>query len=328
MKDKEARRALQTAVEHRLAALEGDPWLAAKIIHRAKGEQPYMKKRISVGLILTIVAVIAMATAAMATNVFGLFGYMDWNGVFHADDIQPDMSVSGNTPAPDMVRNMAQEELIDKILEEREAGELVMIYAGEGDEMRPLASANRRADVSSAEELHELLQAAPWLEAPMVIPEGYEFVSGEVIYDRYASASYASPVREVAAEGLTVERYALDEKQDFISGYYMLFRCCEEDYHYISVNASLCGNDGDEYAAGINPDQTAESIDVKGMDQAVYVASDKVHSMVMRRGLEQDIVYATSPDVADTEWVYEYLEISITAPQLIAEEMAMIIAEK
>lgn len=57
------------SVDARLSGLQGDPWLAQRVLANAKGEVK-VKKKISVGLILTLVLVLAavVALAAMTLN--------------------------------------------------------------------------------------------------------------------------------------------------------------------------------------------------------------------------------------------------------------------
>lgn len=78
MREDELKAKLQAAVDHRLCALEGDPWLARRIINAEKGEQPQMKKKLSVSFILILAAMLLSLSAALAlvnSNIAGqLFG--------------------------------------------------------------------------------------------------------------------------------------------------------------------------------------------------------------------------------------------------------------
>ena len=145
---------LRNAVDHRLSALEGNPWLARQIVESSKGEQPYMKKKVSAGLVLAIMTVIVMATAALATEGFGLFGSVDWNGVFHADESQPPVTgMPANTAAPADMTGRTLLEQADAIMNARRPGELVMIsLRDETGDVLPYASSGRTAPVESMEE--------------------------------------------------------------------------------------------------------------------------------------------------------------------------------
>lgn len=78
MLDNELKIKVQHAVDHRLSGLEGDPWLARRIINGEKGERPVMKKKISVSILAMIIALLLTMSAAFAlvhSNIAGtLFG--------------------------------------------------------------------------------------------------------------------------------------------------------------------------------------------------------------------------------------------------------------
>ena len=66
MRDDELRARLCKAVDQQLSGLEGDPWLARRIIQSEKGDSPVMKKKLSVSLILVIVTMLLTLSAAVA----------------------------------------------------------------------------------------------------------------------------------------------------------------------------------------------------------------------------------------------------------------------
>lgn len=66
MSDKDIKNTLQKAIDHRLSGLEGNPFLAQRIIASEKGDQPIVKKKITVSLILVIVLMALTLSAAYA----------------------------------------------------------------------------------------------------------------------------------------------------------------------------------------------------------------------------------------------------------------------
>lgn len=78
MREEELKTRLQAAVDNRLSALEGDPWLARRIMTEAKGEQPVVKKKLTVSLALVLALMLLTLSAAVAlvqSNIAGmLFG--------------------------------------------------------------------------------------------------------------------------------------------------------------------------------------------------------------------------------------------------------------
>lgn len=63
MTEQEQKRLFQSAVKHRLASLQGDPRLAARIIAQSKGERPIMKRKIGFSLALALLLLLAASTA-------------------------------------------------------------------------------------------------------------------------------------------------------------------------------------------------------------------------------------------------------------------------
>jgi len=68
MKDKQYRRPedIRRAIEQGTPFLTPDPLLAQRVMRRAKGEEPQMKRKLSAGAVLVIALLIVMMTAAVA----------------------------------------------------------------------------------------------------------------------------------------------------------------------------------------------------------------------------------------------------------------------
>lgn len=78
MRDDELQTKLPQAVDHRLSALEGDPWLARRIIQAEEGDRPIVKKKLSVSFalilvltLLTLSAAVALVNSPIAAQLFG-----------------------------------------------------------------------------------------------------------------------------------------------------------------------------------------------------------------------------------------------------------------
>ena len=66
MGEDDRKRYIQEAVDHRLSGLVENPWLARQIIASMKGEQPRMKRKLSVSLIVVLVLMLLTLSAALA----------------------------------------------------------------------------------------------------------------------------------------------------------------------------------------------------------------------------------------------------------------------
>lgn len=78
MREDEERKIVQDAINHRLSGLEEDPWLAQRIMAKEKGDQPKVKKKISVSLavvlaimMLTLSAALALTQSTILDELFG-----------------------------------------------------------------------------------------------------------------------------------------------------------------------------------------------------------------------------------------------------------------
>ncbi len=65
MSEKMSRKEFSESLDRRLSGLQGDPWLAAKVLAKAEGEEP-MKKKISTTAILIIALLAIMTVGALA----------------------------------------------------------------------------------------------------------------------------------------------------------------------------------------------------------------------------------------------------------------------
>ena len=84
MNEREEMERFQKAVDRRLSGLKGDPWLYQKIIAGDRKEKK-MKKRISLGLVLSLALMLSF-TVALAENWGGISDFLGMNGlVAHLD---------------------------------------------------------------------------------------------------------------------------------------------------------------------------------------------------------------------------------------------------
>lgn len=75
MRDDLSREKMHKAIDSTLSGLQGDPWLFQRISSRASEGEIIVKKKISVGLVLAIVFLLAAVTAFAITNGFGLLDF-------------------------------------------------------------------------------------------------------------------------------------------------------------------------------------------------------------------------------------------------------------
>ena len=78
MNKKKNRAEFAASLDRRLSGLQGDPWLAQRIIEHEEGEKPVMKK-ISASMVLAIVLIFLLATGALAAALdsWGIIDFLD-----------------------------------------------------------------------------------------------------------------------------------------------------------------------------------------------------------------------------------------------------------
>ena len=72
MDDQTLRNQLHHAVETRLSGLQGDPWLAQRVLAQAKSE-PKRKRKRSVGFVIVLILLLAATTAFAAISLRSFF---------------------------------------------------------------------------------------------------------------------------------------------------------------------------------------------------------------------------------------------------------------
>ena len=92
MNEQKQKERFRAAVDHRLSGLQGDPWLARRIIAGEKGEKK-VKKKISLGLVLSMMIVLC-AAVALAENIPGLIQVLETS---HPDKVRPFAQQPRNT---------------------------------------------------------------------------------------------------------------------------------------------------------------------------------------------------------------------------------------
>lgn len=73
MTDQELRTRVQKAVDQKLSGVKDDPWLAQRVMNRAEGEKPVVKKKLSLGLVFVLVGILVIGTALAAAIHTGFF---------------------------------------------------------------------------------------------------------------------------------------------------------------------------------------------------------------------------------------------------------------
>ncbi len=288
MNEHQEKQRFKRAIDHTLSGMTGDPFLYQRVMTKAEKGDMKVKYAIPKGVVIALIVVLCMGTAAMAASVYG--GTTNWNGDIIYDE-QPE--IAHPTMEPEMLRADIERSIriLDWVMELENDGELLAIYEMREDgEYYPSTSNSLQRTATNMATFQELLKGAEYLPLPNFIPDGYEFVEGTVRYTCREGGEWRLANQMALEEGVRAEWYHLDAEDAVINGYELLFRTSPEDYHYLAIYVSLHELvNTDDQSFGFVEGQTVQIVDVPGMDNALAVTSDHACTLNMRRVLEEPI---------------------------------------
>lgn len=324
MTEQQQKARFKQAIDHTLSSIQGDPFLAQRLLARAeKGAKP-MKYHIPKTIVIALITLLCMGTVALAAGLYG--GTVNWLG-----EVVPDERVPSVMPtmAPVMETEYIDfdEDMLDSL---RQDGTKLMVYQQLEDGTRmPDTSTRMMREAETMDEFQALLGDNTELPLPNFIPEGYEFVRGEVYYQCREGGSWELVEQRMLDGGFMAEWYTLDEADALVEAYYLFYRESPEDYHYLSVYAGLSERqDVEEQVFGFLPGQTASAVQVAGMDYALAITAENSCSLSMLRDLDQPVGYLHLWESGQQEQItFEQLDMSVSAPLLDVDTLVRMFAE-
>lgn len=324
MNEQQEKAAFRQAIDHTLTTLEGDPFLYQRVAARAEKGAKTMKigwKRVALAALIVL---LCMGTVALAGGLLG--GYVNWNGDFIPEE-RPQV-MDGPTASPEMASADFRQAIA--LTSTAEEGEVVLVYETNGYGGTSSSSNRLTRHVGDYETFLTIMADAPMVPLPHGVPEGYVLSECSILYECRAGGAYVLTSTEDLGGGVTVERYRVAEADMFIRGYDLTFRNPEDRTDYIAVWASLSGgSDPEDHRFGLNPDQTAQVVQVPGMDNALAITSDTHASLNMRRALPEKIRYQVfDVDGCDLVGRYDEVQVDVRSRLVSVETMrAMFAAE-
>lgn len=323
MTEQENKAKFKQAINKTLSGLQADPFLAQRVIAQAKKGDEKVKYCIPRGLVIALIAVLCMGTVAVAAGLYG--GTVNWLGEVIPDERE-------YAPMPTMAPPMAEPEFdlnedeLDKLVVD---GTMLMVSEIMDDgEIIPHASVLMKRTKNDLDTFYALMEEGKNLPLPKFIPEGYEFVEGEVFYECRAEGQWNLMDRKALRGGLIAEVYAPRVGDEIISGYYMFFRSSMEDYHYLSIYARLTETqDVNEHVFGFLGGQTAQAVSVPGMNNALAITGENNCNLQMLRALDTpvEILRFNEPDWQEVCTLTE-LDVNVSAPLLDVDTLIRMFA--
>ena len=273
----------QEALNRSLSGLQEDPWLAQRIIASAKGE--FKVKKISrATIIIAAVIVLAMATALAA----GLSGRVNWLGETKTDsELEPSA-----TPIPIVEPEKSEDtgeidpHFYDLLDYAKDREQIILSTENEG------ASSSRIQMINSIDEFNALVNGESDFPLPGKIPDGYVFEKGIVEFGCLPDGQYILTSETVHPEGFTEQHYAVDPSKDFVRAYNLIFRdeshIGDDGERHVQVSVHMTTyTDPHDFTYGIFENDTAQVVQIEGMDNALLITSDEREQLVMKKMMSE-----------------------------------------
>lgn len=259
------------------------------------------RRRIGRGARMAILA----AAILLALSVTALAAGRVWRSVnFDGEEVgtlEPEATIPPDEEVIEL-NSEAQYEEAAAILAQQSADELIIIRWDDGS----CESTGRRKDIDSVEELTEQLkEESSELSIPFAIPEGFRLESGAIYYQAAEGNAYALMSSE-EHDGFTVERYAVPEEGNFISGYMLDFE--DEAGTELHIFANM--EDEGEWSFQAEEGGRVEPFEAEGMEKALLIGSEDHASAYLLQVFEEPIPYTSTFLLMDEEANFptEYIE--------------------
>lgn len=305
MSEHEDKAKFRRSIDHTLSGLTGDPFLCQRVMAHARKGESKMRARWVKGVVVALIVVLCMGTAAVAGGIYG--GSISWKGDVVYDE-QPEVYAAPTAAPPNAELDLDQR-ICDLSAELRADGKVLVIWhADKNGKAHMAVSTKLTQDVQEAEALRAIVVQAgfPWPR----IPDGYEMAQGTVFYACREGGEWQLTDTQDQGEGLTAEWYALSDADAIVYGYDLLLRRNGVAEQYIDVYVNMQElSDPQEAFIGFHEDEHVEVLDVPGMDDAIAVTGSRCQ-LNLRRVLSEPIRVRTLCPGAEPETA-SYGEISM-----------------
>ena len=261
-----------------------------------------MKKKMSAGLIIAILVSLA-AIAFAATEYVQKIISVNWQGETAADQ-EADAGIP-DPPSDSMAR-------IGKILRSVPDDVLPVV---EWDGTPPRSSRTRRRKTGSLEGID--------YDTGIILPGNItekDSISVDLTYGCLAEGDYTL-ISEEKVDEFTLKQYTVDPAYDVVIGYSIQFKDTNRElYHddnpyWHSIRSDLSASESDSFRFEVmdGENHSAQSVEIPGMDKAVFINLGTNTHLIAIRTLEKPVVVKTVPGRPNsgetTEFQYERIQL-------------------
>lgn len=324
MTEQQEKARFKQAIDHTLSGLAGDPFLYQRVAANAEKGAKSVKYHFPKGLVIALIAILCMGTAAVAAGLYG--GTINWEGEIIYDYDAPQTGPNPSpTPRPVEGEPIQVDESHEKALlaaenyayeEAIRTGTKFIIYEMREDgSWKPETEIELSIETTSEAEFEAVMADAPWLPRPNYIPEGYAFERAEVYYACGSEGEWELVKFENINDRIRVEWYK--PSKPVATRYFLFYRESEEDYHYIGfyVDLTLKYEPGSA-SFGFSEGMSAQVVTVPGMENAVAISGERACSLSMRRPLAEPLDVWYVYQEGQYPQLLEDVTIDISAPRM------------
>ena len=265
-------------------------------------EEVVMKKKISIGLIIAILVSLA-AIAFAATELTQKFISVNWQGETATD---PDNTIDVPDPLSDPMKAMR------KVLNSAPDDVLPIV---EWNGTPPRSSRVRHRKTHSLEGID--------YNTAIVLPENIteqDSFSVDLTYGCSAEGEYKL-ISEEKVDEFTLKQYTVDPAYDIIIGYSIEYKDKNESlykdenkyWHTIRSELSISESNSFQIAVMDGDEHSAQSVEIPGMDKAVFITRGMNTSLIAIRTLDKPVIVKSKPGEGflgdTTEYQYERIQM-------------------
>lgn len=263
-------------------------------IHGALGalppneKAPAARRRPAGRLILAAAAMVVLSAVVLSASGLLPWHSINWKGepVETGEDVEP---------MPTSAAAAAQSALHDAYLERAQvaldaAPQEDYTVASWGEEKNAgRVSRERSRSFSAAEAFLKAVAGVDYLTIPRHLITGERFVDARVFLNGPNRDSYRLAEKR-KEDGLTVERYTVDQQEDVVVGYAVTLKVSAADSRTVKLLSRLHEKtpDGQPFI-GVQEGETARPVEVPRMDYAISLTSGLRNDLLMKRTLDQPV---------------------------------------
>ncbi len=268
------------SLDRHVSYLKANPWLAQSIIASEMKGETKVKRKLTTSVIIALLMILTLGTVAY--GVTSLWRTVSWQGEeTNIGEMTIEVMPEENVP------------LYNKMLDYMDSvedNEIARAWFDNGNETSPWNSMQKpmKKHFNCAEDFLDYMSGVSTLTSPLRFPEGkYESFEANVSMVCRDTGKYEL-IESGEKDSVHYSRFRMDEADAVPCEYYI--RITMKDGTCYIIQSCLLP-EAREAATGLDEGETAESITVRGMDDALLIhrQDETVYDVIMRRKLSEPI---------------------------------------